>query len=402
MIYLIFENFLILEMFLKKFLDSLHEFKTRFDLQGQKLHRCQEKKLAVFIYRFWVNYKGEFMDRALKWILGLILFGLFGAALIAAGNLIWMGVGALSVEEPLSGEVTAKGGVGTATPAKTPAKRTIKTVLAKVSYKPEELEGMKSLNACDEFGKAVLSSPLEEVAGQIALGSLSVPPDCFVKHNRADVIENCKSEEPFICLNHLGIYRIKLMGLRVEGKETRGLTDEEILAKFFSSFINGKFNEETKEALVELKKRYGDSPALSKAEVVTELAMSAPKVGPTKAITGISDLLDHAIKLNPEDSDLLELEMMRAFEDQDRDQFIKDLGRFNRENMGSGLGHYMLARVSWRGENRALTIEELEKAMTREPEVERYKKTYELAKTSEFGERIFTYHMQSNISLLDL
>ncbi len=291
----------------------------------------------------------------------------------------------------------------------------IRTLIQKYKATPVEFSSTfedkvssDSLDPCILMRKSLTLKNSEELIEAITQEKFVFIDECFVSEHNAlkaliEPLFNSCAKENFLeesgtCLNALFAYRIHYLYKTKVNINVEDLSFEELGI--------GIFNEihffENPDRLIKLSQRIRammpNSPAISKVSVIANLVAG---IKTDKSLLEIfsenQESFDKAIELNPEDIELIDLDMLIATQNAEPDLVI-NLKKFSDVNPESGLGLYYLASHSWNKEkNRKKSIKLLEQALKREPKNSRFQQTLEIVKEQEVGAEAFMFNIFSTL-----
>lgn len=144
--------------------------------------------------------------------------------------------------------------------------------------------------------------------------------------------------------------------------------------------------EEWRQMTEALIRRTPENPEAVKAHIMTY--MNEATSDPFGAESPLWDWVDRGLELAPGDASLLELKIFGESRGEGALSRLRNLGR---AYPNSGAVHYQTAAYYWRQKDRGATLEELRRALQKEPENQRYQATFQKAQDPKtaFDEKIF-------------
>lgn len=262
-------------------------------------------------------------------------------------------------------------------------------------------EKTKSANKCDNTESTIAELTSSEIIDLLRNKDLRFNKDCgatFPPKSREllnFVFQFCKQgvvdENPNLCQSMLFMYKALVMFRPLSNLPVNELSNTDLVKGFFVSMDNV---DKRGEIINELLLRMPESPYVAKAVVLHDMDIGGSRKDIIKAA---SKNIDRAIELNPDDTSLMNLEMMIAVENQD-EGIDEELRNFSADNPDSGLGLFYSAQIAWKRRNRQRAMSRLEEAINREPDNQLFVKALMNVRTLNFENDAFpfrfTLHLQ--------
>lgn len=263
--------------------------------------------------------------------------------------------------------------------------------------KPMDTEGEKDLSTrCQEDRQRLAELTLDEFKQGVKAGEIWFDMNCMELEPEANQFWAEKfygacsklgvKKTPEMCGAYGFFMKAHVMFEGLEDVQVSDLSDEELIYGFFSTFSSDK----KFEVIAEMEKRFPDSPGVAKAGVTTAMQNGMEESAKLKLL---KEKLKKAKELNPDDLEILALDMYAAVESKE-EGVEEDLLEFNRKNPNSGEGFYALAMKEANEGNKNQTLHYLEQAMSREPDNRKFKETYGKVKSHDNPRHGFTARIE--------
>jgi hypothetical protein len=254
--------------------------------------------------------------------------------------------------------------------------------------KPDESE------VCSRVKKTVYENTVDSLVARMKSGDLTLEPSCLKdlpsgsKVYATEVYRLCTAEElqkeKNQCGNMLFFLKSIVAYENLKNRDPRSLSTEELVSTFFGAM---DFSEYQQKVIDELQVRLPDSPFVAKAALLPGLLDTAQSGEMMDVINHLDRNIDRAVALNPNDKDLLAIEMMISVQKNDTN-IESRLIAYNKANPKNGLGYYNLGVLAWNQKDRDRSLRYLKTALSLEPDNNVFKTTLEDAKSRTFDQNI--------------
>lgn len=276
-----------------------------------------------------------------------------------------------------------------------------KKMRSSLSQKKESLnqQPLTLSEKCQHSDNLISKLSSSEIVQYILDDKISFNSECLedlpmmLKDFSLDIFNKCqkrlveKSKDQ--CESMLFIYKAHVMFKDIDNKSIVDMTTEELVQGFFATMDSP---EKQMGVIDELSVRMPDSPFVAKAAILPGVMVAAGAESKEMLIEAINEKLDRAIELNPDDTELVALDMFVAVELSEPD--VKNrLRDYSEAHQDSGLGLYYEARLLWSKKDRNGAIQLFQEALAREPDSSAYKQTLAKVQVSPLGDDVFSFRL---------
>lgn len=163
------------------------------------------------------------------------------------------------------------------------------------------------------------------------------------------------------------------------------MSDQELIYGFFSQLNSPKMVE----IIQELDQRFPNSPAVAKAVLA---ASPYGRESKSEMIDRLSTSIGKAIHLNPDDKELMALDMYLAVETGEKN-VEQNLNQFNEENPDSGEGFYALAFLASKSKDKDIAIDYIQAALKKDPNNQKFKEAYKKLQEYDKHKKHFSFSL---------
>ena len=242
---------------------------------------------------------------------------------------------------------------------------------------PSQEAGKDLATRCREDRYRLSEMTIEEFGVAVKAGEISFDRNCLElepKHIQfwaerfyGACSKPAVEKAPEMCQGLAFFMKAQVMYEELEDRSVNSLTDEELVNAFFANL----FSEKSREIVDELALRFPESPAVAKATVAAAIQ---GKTTEQEIIDALNSTVENAVEKNPEDKDLLAVDMFLAVKNNEPG-LVGSLNEYNANNPASGEGFYALSYHAWERGDRSSALNFINQAVTREPKNEKFLKT---------------------------
>lgn len=244
-----------------------------------------------------------------------------------------------------------------------------------VEKKPVDIKGEPDLEViCQNDRQRLAEMTLDEFSEAVKAGKMWFNNDCtelepegirfWAERFYGACSKPAVEKAPDMCAAFGFFMKAQVMFEGLEDKPFNALTDEELVYAFFAKMNQPRFDE----VVGEMQLRFPESPAVAKAAVAASVM---GKSSEQEILDGLNSTIDQAIEKNPEDGELLALDMFLAVKNKEPG-VESSLNKYNSDYPESGEGLYAMAYQAWENGDRSGALSFLDQAISREPENKKF------------------------------